>query len=274
MNIEKTFPKIIISWLCLFSFLPALMLLVLSFLTPDIENLAKLPLNIDNYLHLLSPSFIKIAGRSFYLATLTTFFCFILAYPFSYFILQIRHKTLIIILILIPFWTSSLIRTYAMVDLMKWKGIMNTILLKIHLIQSPLSLLYSNQAVLFGLVYNLLPFMILPIYNGMQTIDSHCIDAAKDLGANRLQIFFKVFWPQSQKGVINGILMVFLPAMTLFYIPNILGGAKSILIGNLIQNEFLFLNNWPQGAATSTLLSVILVALFILTQSKGQKNNA
>lgn len=271
MNIEKAFPKIIISWLCVFSFLPALMLLCLSFLTPDIQSMAKLPITFNNYLHLLDASFLKIAARSFYLASLTTLFCFLLAYPFAYFILQMQNKALIIILILIPFWTSSLIRTYAMVDLMKWKGILNTILLKYHLIQTPLSLLYSNSAVLCGLVYNLLPFMILPIYNGMQTIDILCIDAARDLGANPLQIFTKVFWPQSQKGVINGVLMVFLPAMTLFYIPNILGGAKSILIGNLIQNEFLFLNNWPQGAATSTVLSVLLVALFIFTQIKGQK---
>ena len=263
-----------ITWLCVFSFLPAFMLLCLSFLTSDIQNMAKWPITLANYAHLLDASFIKIALRSFALATLTTFFCFLFAYPFAYFILQMRHKTLIIILILIPFWTSSLIRTYAMVDLLKWKGMINSLLLKSHLIQTPLSLLYSNSAVLCGLVYNLLPFMILPIYNGMQTIDTHCIDAAKDLGANRLQIFTKVFWPQSQKGVINGILMVFLPAMTLFYIPNILGGAKSVLIGNLIQNEFLFLNNWPQGAATSTLLSLILVALFIFTQSKGKKNNA
>jgi spermidine/putrescine transport system permease protein len=158
-----------------------------------------------------------------------------------------------------------------MVDLLKWHGTINTILLKLHIINSPLHMLYSDSAVLMGLVYNLLPFMILPIYNGMQTIDFRCIDAAKDLGANSLQIFLKVFWPQSKKGVINGVLMVFLPAMTLFYIPNILGGAKSILIGNLIQNEFLFLNNWPQGAASSTLLSFILIGLFIASQSQGMK---
>lgn len=271
MNIEKHFPKWMIIWLCVFSFLPAIMLFCLSFLNADIQNMAKLPLTLANYSHLLDASFMKIAARSFALATLTTFFCFVLAYPFAFFVRHMRHKTLIIVLILIPFWTSSLIRTYAMVDLLKWKGIINTLLLKSHLIQTPLSLLYSNSAVLCGLVYNLLPFMILPIYNGMQTIDMHCIDAAKDLGANRLQIFSKVFWPQSQKGVTNGILMVFLPAMTLFYIPDILGGAKSVLIGNLIQNEFLFLNNWPQGAATSTVLSFILVALFIFTQNKGQK---
>jgi spermidine/putrescine transport system permease protein len=271
MNTKNFFPKIIMSWLFIFSFLPALMLFILSFMTPDIQNIAKLPLTLSHYHTLIQAMFLKIAWRSFYLAGLATLICLLLAYPFAYFVLQIKNKALVMILILIPFWTSSLIRTYAMVDLLKWHGTINSILLKLHVISSPLQLLYSNSAVLSGLVYNLLPFMILPIYNGMQAIDFRCIDAAKDLGANSIQIFWKVFWPQSKKGVINGVLMVFLPAMTLFYIPNILGGAKSILIGNLIQNEFLFLNNWPQGAATSTLLSIILVGLFVLSQSQGMK---
>ena len=273
MNTNRLFPKIIIIWLFIFSFLPMLMLLILSLLTSDVQNIAKLPLTFVHYQSLIEPVFLKIAWRSFYLAGLATLICLILSYPFAYVVLQIKNKGLVIILILIPFWTSSLIRTYAMVDLLKWHGTINTVLLKLHLISQPLQLLYTHFAVLCGLVYNLLPFMILPIYNGMQTIDFSCIDAAKDLGASPTQIFLKVFWPQSQKGVINGILMVFLPAMTLFYIPNILGGAKSILVGNLIQNEFLFLNNWPQGAATSTLLTLILLSLLFFSQTQGQKNN-
>ncbi|HBB52602.1 MAG TPA: spermidine/putrescine ABC transporter permease [Legionellales bacterium] len=271
MNTKNVYPKIIMIWLFIFSFLPAIMLFVLSFMTPDIKSIAKLPLTFHHYLTLIEPLFLKIAWRSFYLAGFATLICLIISYPFAYFVLQIKNKAIVVILILIPFWTSSLIRTYAMVDLLKWHGTINSILLKLHLIDTPLHMLYSNSAVLLGLVYNLLPFMILPIYNGMQTIDFRCIDAAKDLGAKPIQIFLKVFWPQSQKGVISGMLMVFLPAMTLFYIPNILGGAKSILIGNLIQNEFLFLNNWPQGAASSTLLSFILIGLFIATQSKGME---
>lgn len=168
------------------------------------------------------------------------------------------------ILIIIPFWTSSLIRTFALVDLLKMHGVINNILQSLHIIHRPLNLLYSNFAVILGLVYNLLPFMILPILNAMEGIDLKCIEAAQDLGANRWQVFSKIFWPQSQNGVINGIIIVLLPAMTLFYIPNILGGSKSILIGNLIQSQFLFLNNWPQGAATSTLLTVLLIFVFLI----------
>ena len=272
MNIKNAIPNIVKIWLFIFSVLPAIMLLVLSFLTPDIKNIAKLPFTITNYAQLFNPLFLKIASRSFFLASMTTLFCFILAYPFAYILLKVKNKTLIVILILIPFWTSSLIRTYAMVDLLKWHGVLNQILLKFHLIHSPFHILYSNTAVLIGLVYNLLPFMILPIYNAMETIELKCIEAALDLGANRLQVFRKIFWPLSQQGVFNGVIMVFLPAMTLFYIPNILGGAKSILIGNLIQNQFLFLNNWPQGAATSTMLSLILIVFFVFSQNRGNRS--
>lgn len=270
MNIKKSLPWFITCWLFIFSVIPTLMLLTLSFLTPDLNLIAKLPLTFDHYLALFNPMFAKIIWRSWYLASLTTLACLILAYPFCYFLLKIKHKALVVILILIPFWTSSLIRTFAMVDLLKWHGFINKTLLYFHIIHQPLNLIYSNFAVVIGLIYNLLPFMILPILNSMETIDLQCIEAAKDLGAHRWQIFTKIFWPQSKVGVMNGIIMVFLPAMTLFYIPNILGGAKSILLGNLIQNQFLFLNNWPQGAATSSVLTLILLVMFWLTQMKDK----
>lgn len=270
MNIKNAFPLFISLWLFLFSLVPTLLLLILSFLTPDLNLIAKLPLTLHHYLELFNPLFFKIIWRSCYLAIFTTLICFILAYPFCFFLLKIKHKALLIILILIPFWTSSLIRTFAMVDLFKAHGFLNKALLYFHWIHQPLNLLYSNFAVFLGLVYNLLPFMILPILNAMETIDMKCIEAAKDLGAHRWQIFSKIFWPQSKAGVMNGVIMVFLPSMTLFYIPNILGGAKSILLGNLIQNQFLFLNNWPQGAATSSILTLILLVVFWFTQVKDK----
>jgi spermidine/putrescine transport system permease protein len=270
MKIKYVLPKIVILWLFIFSFLPGLMLFTLGFMTPDIRYIAKLPLTITNYSDLLSPAFLKIIWRSFYIAGFSTLVCFILAYPFSYFVLHHRQKTVVLVLILIPFWTSSLIRTFAMVDLIKMHGLMNSLLLKLNIIALPLNFLYTNSAVLLGLVYNLLPFMILPIFNAMETIDTKCIEAAKDLGATSWQIFQKIFWPQTKKGVTNGMTMVFLPAMTLFYIPNILGGAKSMMIGNLIQNQFLILNDWPKGAAISTLLSFILIMLFYFSQRKDR----
>jgi spermidine/putrescine transport system permease protein len=272
MNTNYILAKLLSLWLFIFSILPGLCLFALSFLSQDINTFAKLPLTLNNYLALLNPFFFKIMSRSLFLGIATTFICFILAYPFSYFLLQLKHKTLVLILIIIPFWTSSLIRTFAMVDLLKSHGAMNQLLQYLGLIEHPLNLLYNNKAVLIGLVYNLLPFMILPIYTAMQQIDKKWIDAGFDLGASKWQIFSKIFWPLTRPGVNNGFVMVFLPAMTLFYIPNILGGAKSILIGNLIQNEFLFLNNWPQGAASSSLLSIILIGFFYYTQLKERQH--
>lgn len=266
MNIKLFLAKFLSLWLFIFSILPGFFLFGLSFLTQDLNTFAKLPFTFDNYLALFNPFFLKILMRSLLLASSTTFVCFLLAYPFAYFLLKLKHKTLILILIIIPFWTSSLIRTFAMVDLLKSHGAINSFFLHFGLVQKPLNLLYNNEAVLIGLIYNLLPFMILPIYNAMQLIDKKWIDAGFDLGATKMQIFTKIFWPLTKSGVNNGFIMVFLPAMTLFYIPNILGGAKSILIGNLIQNQFLFLNNWPQGAASSSLLSLILIVFFYFSQ--------
>ena len=271
MNIKKILPFGMNLWLFVFSCLPAILLFGLSFMSSDIKLVASFPLTLNHYIELLNPLFLKIAWRSFYISGFATFICFVLAYPFCYFLLKLKNKTIIMILIIIPFWTSSLIRTFAMVDLLKYHGMINKVLLYLHITHTPLQLIYSNLAVFLGLVYNLLPFMILPILNAMETIDMKCIEAAKDLGANKWQIFSKIFWPQSQSGVFNGCIMVFLPAMTLFYIPNILGGSKSILIGNLIQNQFLFLNNWPQGAATSSVLTLVLIIIFWFTQNKGLK---
>ncbi|KTD22369.1 spermidine/putrescine ABC transporter permease PotB [Legionella londiniensis] len=250
-------------WLIVFSLLPFGLILFASFLTKDPKHLVSLPFTLENYYNLLSPVFGKVFLRSALMAAVTTFFCLLLAYPFSYLLVKSKHQSALLILIIIPFWTSSLVRTYALMAILKFKGILNTILLKLHLISEPLTLLYTNFAVLSGLVYNLFPFMVLPIFTNMERFDFRLIEAAKDLGANKWSIFFRVFLPNTAPGIISGCLLVMLPAMTLFYIPNILGGARSILLGNMIQSQFLVLENWPQGAATSTVLTALLLLLLL-----------
>jgi len=245
----------------LFCFVPLAMVVVASFLSKDSNHLVSLPFTLTNYAELFSPLFAKVFIRSLLIALFTTLCCLLIAYPFSYLLTKSKHQSVLLILIIIPFWTSSLVRTYSLIAILKFNGILNTLLLKIHVIDHPLSLLYSNFAVLTGLVYNLLPFMILPIFTNMERFDFRLIEAAKDLGASRLAIFFRVFLPNTAGGIISGCLLVLLPAMTLFYIPNVLGGARSILLGNMIQNQFLVLENWPQGAATSLLLTVLLFIL-------------
>ncbi len=260
----------IYTWLTLFSLIPLGLVFVASFLSRDSTHLVSLPFTLGNYSALFSLQFANVFIRSLMIAFLTTGTCLLVAYPFSYLLVKSRHQSVLLLLIIIPFWTSSLVRTYALIAILKLNGILNAMLLALHIIDHPLSLLYSNFAVISGLVYTLFPFMVLPIFTNMERFDFRLIEAAKDLGAGRLAIFFRVMLPGTAKGIISGCSLVLLPAMTLFYIPNVLGGARSILLGNMIQNQFLVLENWPQGAATSMVLTAtMLVVLWLLRRNRG-----
>ena len=263
---------ILYGWLLLFGIIPLALIVIASVLSHDTNHLVTLPFTIQNYLNLWDPFFLKILLRSLSMALITTALCLLIAYPLSYLLVKSRYQSTLLLLIIIPLWTSLLIRTYSLIAILKFKGVLNTVLLSLHLINAPLSLLYSNFSVILGLVYNLLPFMVLPIFTNMERFDFHLIEAGKDLGASKWALFSRIFLPNTLPGIISGSLLVLLPAMTLFYIPNVLGGARSVLLGNLIQNQFLVLENWPQGSATSVLLSVLL--LLILLFFRSQKNES
>ena len=258
------------TWLIIFVLIPLTLVVFASFLTSSDTNLLSFPLTLSHYKTLLTPIYIKVFARSLLLASFTTLLCVLIAYPFCFVLIQSKFKSLLLLLIVIPFWTSSLIRTYSLIAILKANGLINTLLFKLHLISHPLDLLYTNTAVIIGLVYNLLPFMILPLYANMERFDFKLIQEAQDLGAKNITILLRVLLPNTLEGIIAGTTLVLLPAMTLFYIPNILGGAKSILLGNLIQNQFLVLLNWPQGAASSMLLSIILIVLFMFYRIKNK----
>lgn len=263
--------SIIYAWLFIFSLIPLSMILVASVLSKDGTHLINLPFTLSHYSALFSTEFLRIFLRSWVIAFITTLGCLILAYPFSYLLIKSKHQSLLLLLIIIPFWTSSLVRTYALIALFKFHGILNSILLSLHLIHHPVAWLYSNFAVISGLIYTLFPFMVLPLFTHMERFDFRLIEAAQDLGASKLSIFFRIFLPNTLRGIISGSLLVFLPAMTLFYIPNILGGARSILLGNMIQNQFVVLENWPEGSATSVVLTLLLlILLFIYRKPSGR----
>tara|TARA_B110000879_G_scaffold147155_1_gene190796 strand:+ start:782 stop:1606 length:825 start_codon:yes stop_codon:yes gene_type:complete len=271
---NNTFKQSIITlvslWSLLFFATPLLLMLALSFFTPSEHGVYSFPLTLNNYQVLTEPYFYRILSRSLMVAALASFFCFVIAYPFSYFLSTLKNKTFVLLLILIPFWTSSLIRTYALIGLFKTHGILNELLLKIHLIQKPLDMMFNQTAVIIGLTYHLLPFMILPLYNVFNKFDRSLILAAKDLNATNTFLFKTIIWPMSLPGVKNALLMIFFPAMTTFYIPTILGGAKSILLGNLIENQFLLMNDWPGGATTSVIVAIILfVSMHLFTKKEG-----
>jgi spermidine/putrescine transport system permease protein len=271
MKTKLNLPLIYI-WLGLFSLLPLILMLIVSFLSKQDSRLFALPFSLHAYTELLSPLFFKIMSRSIIMATLTCIICLLLAYPFSYILIKSKYQSILLLLIIIPFWTSSLVRTYALISILKFNGILNTILLKLHLIHTPITWLYTNFAVGCGLVYTLFPFMVLPIFSNMEQFDFRLIEAAQDLGAKRLTIFFRVFLPNTMPGIASGCLLVFLPAMTLFYIPNVLGGARSMLLGNLIQDQFLVLENWPQGASISVALTLALLLLLWICRRFESKN--
>jgi spermidine/putrescine transport system permease protein len=252
-------------WLSLFVLLPLTLIAITSFLTQDSSEMARLPLTLASYQNTLSPAYLPVLLRSLAMAAITTIICLLLGFPFAYIVAQspMRWRGLLLTLIVVPFWVSSLIRAYAMIIIIKAHGFINTLLLALHFIDQPLQLLYTQTAVQIALVYNLLPFILLPLYANLERLDLTLVEAARDLGASRTRIFTNIILPHSKPGIISGVLMVFLPAMTLFYIPELLGGAKSLLLGNLIQTEFLTFGNWPKGAAISMMLVLITIMLLI-----------
>ncbi len=247
-------------WLGLFALLPFLLVLITSFLEPGTTHLIQYHFSLENYHDIFSSIYAKVFVRSFGVAALSTFICLVLAYPFAFFMAtaQDKYKNILLLLLIVPFWTSSLIRTYAIIAVIKTKGILNTILLALGIIHHPIEIMFTNTAVMIGLIYNLLPFMILPLYANLERLDFQLLEAARDLGASKLRMFFQIVFPLSMPGVLAGCILVFLPAMTIFYIPDLLGGAKSMLLGNLIQTEFLTIHNWPMGSTTSIILTAIM----------------
>ncbi len=261
-------------WLALFALVPNLLVLLTSLMQQGDSELVRLQLTFENYLTLLDTAYIKIFIHSLYLAGTCTLLCLMIGYPFAYILARMhsRHKALLLLLVIIPFWTSSLIRTYAIVAIIKTQGILNSLLIALNIIHQPLHILYSGTAVLIGLVYNLLPFMILPLYANIEKLDARLIDAARDLGANKVRVFIKIILPLTLSGILAGSMLVFLPAISMFYIPDLLGGAKTMLVGNLIENQFLAARNWPVGSAVGVVLT-LLMGLMLFVYWRANNSN-
>jgi spermidine/putrescine transport system permease protein len=254
------------SWLVLFAGVPFCLIALTSILTRDPTRFVAFTPSLDAYREILSPGFLQMLLRSVQLAGLTSAVCLVTGYPFAYGMARAhrRFKPLLLLLAIIPFWTNSLIRTYALIFLLKTNGLLNAVLLGLGMIREPLMLLYTDVAVLVGLVYTLLPFMILPLYASIEKLDTRLIEAAQDLGAGRVRTFAYVSLPLTLPGIIAGTMMVFLPALGMFYIPDILGGSKSMLVGNFIKNQFLVAHNWPAGATASVLLTAMMVLMLLV----------
>ncbi|MBR3204780.1 ABC transporter permease [Candidatus Saccharibacteria bacterium] len=264
-----TVPVIIYSIFLIF--LPLVYVLFLSFLKSDNYGGYTFDFTIKNYLEAFNPVYIKIFFVSVLVGLITTFICLLISYPFAIFLRDKPERTrnLIIKLVMVPFLTNSLIRTYGWITLLRKSGVINTSLLSLGIINTHLDLMYNNLGVVIGMVYTLLPFMILPVYSAVTKVDQSLLDSAEDLGAGKLSKFFRVYLPLTLPGAFNGSLMVFIPAIGFFFISDILGGGKAMIIGNLIKNQFLTARNWPLGAALSVVLLLMTFGLVKIYQKIG-----
>lgn len=269
---QKSTIGVIFGWLIFFVLAPNLLVLIVSFLTRDSSNFYALPLTLENYTRLFEPLYAQVVWNSLYMSGLATLVCLIIGYPFAFLLTKInpKYRPFLLFLVVLPFWTNSLIRIYGMKIFLGVKGILNSTLMSIGLIDTPIRILNTEVAVIIGLVYLLLPFMILPLYASIEKLDYRLLEAAKDLGANAFQRFIKVIIPLTMPGIIAGCLLVLLPAMGMFYVADLLGGAKVLLVGNVIKSEFLISRNWPFGSAISIGLT-ILMALLIFVYYKASK---
>jgi spermidine/putrescine transport system permease protein len=250
-------------WLLLFVIVPTLMLVVISFCERDSLGRVIYSFNFENYIRAFDWKWLKILGISVWYAFLTTVICLVLGYPVAYFIGRSseRVRGLLIMLVMIPFWTSFLIRTYAWISILSQEGLLNAALMGLKLTAAPIGFMYTPFAVVLGLVYNFLPFMILPIYTSVEKLDGSLIEAAYDLGARPARVFAQVVLPLTQPGIAAGILLVFVPAIAMFAITTLMGGGSNPTIGEVIHNQFTKARNQPFGAA----LGVLLLAIFIFS---------
>jgi spermidine/putrescine transport system permease protein len=259
-------------WLGAFFAVPLLIMLVYSFMPRGIYGGVAPGFTLEHYRRFFDPLYLDILRRTFVLSVACTVLCLIIGYPMAYAIARsARWKNLLLFLVVLPFWTSFLVRTYAMIFLMRDTGLVNSLLMALGITDHPVTILYTEGAVMAGLVYGLLPFMVLPIYASLEKLDVSLLEAAEVLGARPAARFWRVTFPLSAPGVGAGCLLVFTPALGAFLTPDLLGGAKEMMIGNLVQNQFAAARNWPFGSAASFIvLAVALVAVLLYLRRRDR----
>ncbi|HEX7337046.1 MAG TPA: ABC transporter permease [Gemmatimonadales bacterium] len=252
-------------WLLAFFLVPILIMLVYSFMPRGIYGGVEPGFTLEHYRRFFDPLYLEILQRTFAWSMACTLICLLLGYPVAYVIVRSgRWRTLLLFLVVLPFWTSFLVRTFAMIFLMRDTGLINNWMMKLGVIDEPMTLLYTPFAVMAGLVYGFLPFMILPIYASLEKLDHSLLEAAEVLGARPGARFRRVTLPLSMPGVVAGCLLVFIPALGSFLTADLLGGAKQVMIGNLVQNQFSSARNWPFGSAASFIVMALVLAAVML----------
>ena len=261
-------------YLLFFFVIPLAIVFIYSFLKRGVYGQLVWEFNLENYVRVIDPLYLSILWRSLLMALGNTLLCLLFSYPFAYYIARLesaRTRNLLLVFVMIPFWTNFLIRTYAWRVILGNDGPINSILMAVGLIGEPLPLLFTPFAVMVGLLYGYMPFMVLPLYAAIDRIDFSLVEAAQDLYASGWQAFRKVVFPLSMPGVIAGSILVFIPSLGAFVTPDLLGGAKTVMIGNLIQSQFLTARDWPFGSSFSVLLMLaVLLATIIYFRQGGR----
>ena len=254
-------------WLFVFFIAPLFIVLAYSFLERGTYGGVVWNFTLENYKRTFDPLYFNTFLRSFYIAAITTFFTLLIGYPLAYYIATrpAKRRGTLVLALMIPFWTNFLIRTYAWLTILRTNtGLINVSLMSLGIIQKPLPLFGNDLAIVIGLVYGWLPDMILPIYATLERLDPSLLEAASDLYASGTKVFLRVIWPLSLPGVVAGSMLVFIPSLGAFVTPAILGGGKSLMIGNIISNQFLAAHDWPFGSAISfVMMAVMLIATLI-----------
>lgn len=243
-------------------FIPMLIVCAYSLLSRGPYGGVMGPWTLESYRRTLEGLYLAILWRSIWLAALSTIICLVLGFPLALFIARSgRHKILLLNLVMLPFWTSFLVRTYAWMFLLRDTGLVNSALQSLHVIRQPLPLLFNTGAVILGLVYGYLPFMILPMYASLEKLDPVLLDAAGDLGATPFTALWRVVLPLTREGIAAGCLLVFIPCLGAYLTPDLMGGGKTVMVGNLVQNQFTNARDWPFGAAISLLVMALILIL-------------
>jgi spermidine/putrescine transport system permease protein len=263
--------------------LPLTIIAVFSFLTPGLYggvewdfyhwNYSRIFGWADGIIEIFEPIYLQILFRSLSFAALTVILTLILCYPVAFWVSRLseRWRLVFLFLITLPFFSSLIVRLYAWLLILKPTGVLNTVLMSLGIISEPLEILYTPAAVVLGMVYVMVPFMFLPLFAAVDNLDSAQTEASLDLGANRFQTFVKVMLPQTLPGIMGGAVIVFIPSVGNFIVPDVLGGAKGLMIGNLVEQQFLSSRNWPFGSALSMIIMAVVLTVLMVSVTRARK---
>ncbi|MGG0235017.1 spermidine/putrescine ABC transporter permease PotB [Bacillus tropicus] len=256
-----------VAWLLIFFLIPLLFVLAFAFMQRGAYGTVEMQFTLENITRVFDPLYMGTLWETVKIAVITTVICLLIGYPFAYTITIVdrKYRSILLLLATIPFWINFLVRSYAWIVILRSQGLVNTLLLKLGIISEPLNLLYNTPSVILGMVYSLLPFMILPVYAAIEQLDKRKLEAAYDLGATPVKAFWNVTVPMTMSGIATGSILVFVSSIGMFVVSDVMGGSKVALIGNVIQNQFLGARDWPFGSALSmivVLFSVLLIYLY------------